>query len=409
MLNRFQIRMERNDDDVESEGIAPEQEPDDDEDVPMAEKDEEIPKTDDAMQEEVTSSRGEIADAIGFIYNASERVQVCLYCGSIEHDHEECQHENKAVIKNAFQLIRDTMFPNVTEEEKKDDEEDEVGEPASQDPQEGDDAPTEKGFDDEEEGEEDTETIPEHMYESPLFMSRVGDQDEYGSFCIDGFLLAQGGPTTDGEIMEIAKEAMMKGQPVTTMTIPFDRIRSAWVEDGRGNWHRLLVPSGSSQLIKSVRSPSRYATRDTIIWEARLCAKAFDEEDAEAAEILDIVVGLETRAIRSGTVEEKTNMQRLLTYVIDHKEPDRAGCTVCPACLLSTPVKLSMCLHCKGMMVSHGRKPFKMTKEEVEEAENTPFEGGEKADDDEMKDEEPSDEVKMETDEVNVDDQFEEV
>eukprot|EP00435_Cladocopium_sp_Y103_P018740 s3051_g4.t1 len=59
-------------------------------------------------------------------------------------------------------------------------------------------------------------------------------------------------------------------------------------------------------------------------------------------------------------------------------------------------------------MVSHGRKPFKMTKEEVEEAENTPFEG-EKADDDEMKDEEPSEEVKMETDEVNVDDQFDEV
>eukprot|EP00435_Cladocopium_sp_Y103_P062389 s1047_g24.t1 len=229
---------------------------------------------------------------------------------------------------------------------------------------------------------------------------------------------------TEVLMQEFQGRVTASGQPVTTMTIPFDKIRSAWVEDGRGNWHRLLVPSGPSQLIKSVRSPSRYATRDTIVWEARLCAKAVDEEDAEAAEILDIavdeedaeaaeildiVVGLETRAIRSGTVEEKTNMQKLLTYVIDHKEPDRAGCTVCPACLLSTPVKLSMCLHCKGMMVSHGRKPFKMTKEEVEEAENTPFEGDEKADDDEMKDEEPSDEVKMETDEVNVDDQFDEV
>eukprot|EP00435_Cladocopium_sp_Y103_P021455 s936_g5.t1 len=197
------------------------------------------------------------------------------------------------------------------------------------------------------------------------------------------------------------------GQPVTTMTIPFDKIRGAWVEDGRKNWHRLLVPSGPSQLIKSVRSPSRYATRDKIIWEARLCATAVGEDDAEAAEILDIVVGLETKTIRSGTVEEKTNMQKLLTYVIDHKEAERAGCTVCPACLLSTPVKLSMCLHCKGMMVSHGRKPFKMTKEEVEEAENTPLEGETGGDD--MRDEEPSEEVKMETDEVNADDQFDEV
>eukprot|EP00435_Cladocopium_sp_Y103_P002650 s6047_g1.t1 len=50
-----------------------------------------------------------------------------------------------------------------------------------------------------------------------------------------------------------------------------------------------------------------------------------------------------------------------------------------------------------------------MTKEEVEEAENTPLEGDEKADDDEMKDAEPSTDVKMETDEVNVDDKFEEV
>eukprot|EP00435_Cladocopium_sp_Y103_P064742 s354_g26.t1 len=205
MLNRYQIRMERNDD-VEYEDVAPEQEPaDDDEDVNMAAKDEEMPKNDDAMRDEVNSSRGKIADAIGFIYNASEEVQVCLYCGSIEHDHEECRHENKGIIKNAFQLIRDTMFPVTTEEEKKGDEEDEA-------PQEGDDAPTEKGFDDEEEEEEEIESPPEHMYESPLFMSRVGDQDEYGSYCIDGFLLAQGGPTTHDEIMEIAKEAMMKGR-----------------------------------------------------------------------------------------------------------------------------------------------------------------------------------------------------
>eukprot|EP00435_Cladocopium_sp_Y103_P073456 s18_g43.t1 len=195
-------------------------------------------------------------------------------------------------------------------------------------------------------------------------------------------------------MQEFEGRVTASGQPVTTMTIPFGKIRGAWVEDGRKNWHRLLVPSGPSQLIKSVRSPGRYATRDKIIREAHLCAKAVGDDDSEAAEILDIVVGLETKTIRSGTEEEKTNMQKLLTYVLDHKEAERAGCTVCPACLLSTPVKLSM-------------KPFKMTKEEVEEAESTPMEaevGGE-----DIKEEEASEEVKMETDEADATDQFEEV
>eukprot|EP00435_Cladocopium_sp_Y103_P053623 s370_g17.t1 len=724
LLHRYELRMEH--EQVDYEEIVPDQEPEEEkEDVDMPEKEKEEPKHDEAMRDEVNDARGKLVDALGQIYNVSEDVQVCLYCGSIEHDHESCQHENKSIIKNAFQLIRTAMFPETTTAKEDEGEADDEAATAEV-PPEGDDAPTEKGFDDDE--EEEVESPPEHMYERPLFMSQVGDKDEYGSFCIDGFLLAQGGPTTVDEIKDIAKEAMMKGrgdkwtwsdfwnsypeynrdvkmyqrvdlpddcwadntflqilpttgcyfhncdyydgvsfapkydpwldeyeyqlsfdinsvlrhqvgrtsghrdgvglkcddsgwvrledflayetvwrihrlrrdhipfrtwdhhnkrwvinyeegrnrlkilmrimhscvvrgnrvriqmlglgvdadvkldvpycvrkgitsdvrippeglivepiavrapsghsrsgfgevqlkeellshpmtpgfvaampecyhetdrdllmqiwegglqpgagaeqgrictffnpfppwdnrswkivkgtakhkteptevimqefegrvtasgQPVTTMTTPFGKIRGAWVEDARKNWHRLLVPSGPCQLIKSVRSPGRYATRDTIIREARLCATAVGDEDSEAAEIIDIVTGLENKTIRSGTEEERTNMQKLLTHVLDHKEAERAGCTVCPACLLSTPVKLSMCLHCKGMMVSHGRKPFKMTKEEVEEAQSTPMEtegGG-----DEVKEDDEAEEVKMETDDADASNQFEEV
>eukprot|EP00435_Cladocopium_sp_Y103_P029924 s3816_g7.t1 len=175
------------------------------------------------------------------------------------------------------------------------------------------------------------------------------------------------------------------GQPVTTTTIPFSKIRGAW----------------------SVRSPGRYASRDQIIQEARLCAEEVGDEDAEAAEIADIVAGFDNKTIRSGTPEEKTNMQKLLTYVLDHKEAERAGCTVCPACLLSTPVKMSTCLHCKGMMVSHGRKPFRMTKEEYEEIQSTPMEMED--DDEEVEDDVEQEEVKIEAEDVGALNEFEEV
>ena len=61
---------------------------------------------------------------------------------------------------------------------------------------------------------------------------------------------------------------------------------------------------------------------------------------------------------------------KLLRYVIMNKVVERAGCTVCPACLRETPVKHSICLLCKGMMVSRGRRPFELKEEEEEEDEN---------------------------------------
>ena len=42
--------------------------------------------------------------------------------------------------------------------------------------------------------------------------------------------------------------------------------------------------------------------------------------------------------------------------------PDKAGCRLCPACLSETPAVLSLCLHCKGYLISHGwKKRIKIT------------------------------------------------
>ena len=132
-------------------------------------------------------------------------------------------------------------------------------------------------------------------------------------------------------------------------------------------WHRLIVPSGPEQLIRSIHRPWRYVGRDQVLREARICAENVDQVDAEAAEIIDIVAAFENKTIRLGGEEEKSNHVKLLRYVIMHKAVERSGCTVCPACLKETPVKYSICLLCKGMMVSHGRCPFELKEEEEDE------------------------------------------
>ena len=98
--------------------------------------------------------------------------------------------------------------------------------------------------------------------------------------------------------------------------------------------------------------------------EARICAESVDQLDAEAAEITDIVSAFENKTIRLGGEEEKTSHVTPLKYVILHKVVEGAGCTVCPACLRETPVKYSICLLCKGMMVSHGRCPLEIKEED---------------------------------------------
>ena len=58
------------------------------------------------------------------------------------------------------------------------------------------------------------------------------------------------------------------GQPVTSMTIPFTSLRGGWVQDADMKWHRLIVPSGHEQLIRSVYRPWRCAGRDEVLREA---------------------------------------------------------------------------------------------------------------------------------------------
>ena len=134
------------------------------------------------------------------------------------------------------------------------------------------------------------------------------------------------------------------GQPVISMTVPCASLRGAWVQDSGMKSHRLIVPTGHEQLIRTVHRPWQYAGRDHVLREARLCAGGID---SEAAEIIDIVTSFENRKIKLGGEGEKVNHAKLLRYVILHKVVERPGCVVCPAWIRETPVKYSICLRCK--------------------------------------------------------------
>ena len=50
-----------------------------------------------------------VLEALGSLYNTAEASNLCLYCGSTQHEHFECNHQNKEIIKNALDKIRGCM------------------------------------------------------------------------------------------------------------------------------------------------------------------------------------------------------------------------------------------------------------------------------------------------------------
>lgn len=52
-------------------------------------------------------------------------------------------------------------------------------------------------------------------------MSEVGDRDEFGQFCIDGVEVRKDGPTTQNQIAQVVREAIMKGGGDKWSTLDF--------------------------------------------------------------------------------------------------------------------------------------------------------------------------------------------
>ena len=139
--------------------------------------------------------------ALGDFFTASEDVNVCIYCGSTKHTHDECEDPKRADIKKALDAVRTAL----------------EGESSGSDvdmEQEGEKTKEEPGKADESKGpaEPDTARTGEyHWYDDSRLMSEVGDLDEQGRFCIDGRDIVCEGPMTSYDLNEVIRDAIMRG------------------------------------------------------------------------------------------------------------------------------------------------------------------------------------------------------
>ena len=142
-----------------------------------------------------------LLDALGDFFTASEDVNVCIYCGSTKHTHDECEDPKRADIKKALDAVRTAL----------------EGESSGSDvdmEQEGEKMKEEPGKADESKGpaEPDTARTGEyHWYDDSRLMSEVGDLDEQGRFCIDGRDIVCEGPMTSYDLNEVIRDAVMRG------------------------------------------------------------------------------------------------------------------------------------------------------------------------------------------------------
>ena len=147
------------------------------------------------------SGKQYLLDALGDFFTASEDVNVCIYCGSTKHTHDECEDPKRADIKKALDAVRTAL------------EGESSGSDVDMD-QEGEKTKDESGKADESKGpaEPDTARTGEyHGYDDSRLMSEVGDLDEAGRFCIDGRDIVCEGPMTSYDLNDVIRDAVMRG------------------------------------------------------------------------------------------------------------------------------------------------------------------------------------------------------
>ena len=142
-----------------------------------------------------------LLDALGDFFTASEDVNVCIYCGSTKHTHDECEDPKEQISKRLLmqsgQHLRAKAQAPIVDME-----------------QEGEKTKEEPGKADESKGpaEPDTARTGEyHWYDDSRLMSEVGDLDEQGRFCIDGRDIVCEGPMTSYDLNEVIRDAIMRG------------------------------------------------------------------------------------------------------------------------------------------------------------------------------------------------------
>ena len=155
----------------------------------------------DVVRDSENSGKQQLLDALGKLFTVSEDVNVCLYCGSTQHGHLECEHEKRDEVRKVLKAVRASLeadSPTSDDVDMEPPEHKKDGSGAT-DGSGQTDEPTKSRF-------------GEHQwYDSIRTMSEVGDLDEYGRFCIEGRDVTKLGPQNIVDLNEVVRDAIVRG------------------------------------------------------------------------------------------------------------------------------------------------------------------------------------------------------
>ena len=193
-------------------------------------------------------------------------------------------------------------------------------------------------------------------------------------------------------IAKFSPRVSADGHILVQETIPFDSFDAIWYYDWRDEkYHRLMITKGNDQIVLSVQGAKKIATIDRF---DKLIGNVVPDESSpdlsELRKLVDIKTSHISHSHRLFPGHPDWN-DAISLLAVTHR-PSKEGHRLCPACLCETPAPLSICVVCRGFLISHGwRKRIKITVANVPSAEPRPQE------------EDVKDHVKQAWEEVKVD------
>ena len=165
------------------------------------------------------------------------------------------------------------------------------------------------------------------------------------------------------------------GHILVQETIPFDSFDAVWYYDWKEEkYYRLMITKGKDQIVLSVQGAKKIATIERF---DKLIGNIVPDESSpdlsELRKLVDIKTSHISHSHRLFPGHPDWN-DAISLLAVTHR-PNKEDHRLCPACLCETPASLSICVVCKGFLVSHGwRKRIKVTVATVPTAEPRPQE-----------------------------------
>ena len=180
---------------------------------------------------------------------------------------------------------------------------------------------------------------------------------------------------THESIAKFSPRISADGHILVQETIPFDSFDAVWYYDWKEEkYYRLMITKGKDQIVLSVQGAKKIATIERF---DKLIGNIVPDESSpdlsELRKLVDIKTSHISHSHRIFPGHPDWN-DAISLLAVTHR-PSKEDHRLCPACLCETPASLSICVVCKGFLVSHGwRKRIKVTVATVPTAEPRPQE-----------------------------------